>query len=222
MPADKQRAEFMAHVSHDLKTPLNAVIGFTSVLLQDPKTGPDKRHQLQLVYDSARLLLSRIDALCNFYRMEGGVIVPEKESLQTAGLLSEIGESFRPAAEKKGLVLQIQAPGSATLNLSSRLLRFVLEELLANAIKYTPSGTVTLEASGDAATTAIAVADSGPGIKAETLESIRASLAGEGWDGLGLGLALARQAALLMGAQLEVESSDAGSRFTLVLGEAGQ
>jgi len=61
---DRQRAEFVGTVSHDLKTPLNAIVGFTSVLLADA-TGfaPEQKHQLQLVYDSARSLLERINAL---------------------------------------------------------------------------------------------------------------------------------------------------------------
>jgi len=224
MSVDKQRAEFMVNVSHDLKTPLNAVIGFTSVLLQDHEQDSEKLHQLQLVYRSARLLLSRIDALTNFYRMQAGVLASQLEWIEPGRWTKDLGEVFSESAEQKGLKLEVldTPTGPGKIKASLKLLGFALDELLSNAIKYTSSGSVTLEFAGLDKSVVWSVSDTGSGIKPEALETLQKSLAGDSWEGLGLGLALARQAAFLMNGRIEVDSSGAGgSRFRLILNQSG-
>ena len=102
---EKRRAKFMADVSHDMKTPLNAVIGFTSVLLQDKKElGAEKARQLDLVYKSAHRLLERVDALTEFFRLQAGVIGPEADWFSPRQLIEETFDQFRDDAGEKILL----------------------------------------------------------------------------------------------------------------------
>lgn len=227
MSAERQ-AEFMINVSHDLKTPLNAVIGFSSVLLQDKQLDPEKAHQLKLIYRSARVLLERIDALCDYYRLQAGAFRTPPEWLQVDQLLQQFAERFREACEQKGLKLEVDTRNlAARIRVSQKLIGFVLHELISNAVKYTNSGSVVLagsvetDAPGAKTAVSISVADTGPGLSQEFLENISAALAGDSFTGLGLGLALSREAAARLGGRIEAANNqDSGCTFRLVLGRS--
>jgi signal transduction histidine kinase len=223
--SSKRQAEFMINVSHELKTPLNAVIGFSSVLLQDKQLDSEKVHQLQLIYKSARVLLERIDALCDFYRLQAGAFQSGSEWLQVDQLLRQSAEHFREAGEQKGLPVEVGAQTlPARIRVSQKLIDFVLRELISNAVKYTNSGSVTLDGSVEPdaqdgrCIVSISVADTGSGLGPEALENISAALSSDSFAGLGLGLALSREAAAQLGGRIEVKNNPAsGCTFVLVL-----
>jgi len=210
----------MADVSHDMKTPLNAVIGFTSVLLQDREDlGTEKTRQLKLVYKSAHRLLGRVDALTEFFRLQAGVIEADVDWFSPRQLIEETLNLFREEAKEKGIRLEI-ASGSmpSRMRSASRLLSRALRELVANAVKFTNSGSVSVDLRIEEGQTAFRVADGGSGLSAGSLQTLKAALGSrDTYDGLGLGLALSREVAHELGGRIKVESQpDRGSIFTLV------
>lgn len=211
----------MADVSHDMKTPLNAVIGFTSVLLQDREVlGPEKTRQLELVYKSAHRLLGRVDALTEFFRLQAGVSGPEVDWFSPRQLIDETLDLFRDDARDKGIQLQVgQEPMPVRVRSGSRLVSRALRELVSNAVRFTESGSVKVDLRLEEGRVAFRVADSGSGLGPESIKKLKEALGPEGtYDGLGLGLALSREAAAVLGGRIEVESRpDSGSTFTLVV-----
>lgn len=218
---EKRRAKFMADVSHDMKTPLNAVIGFTSVLLQDrEELGAEKTRQLELVYKSAHRLLGRVDALTEFFRLQAGVTGAAADWFSPRQLIEETLDLFRDDAREKGVQLQIgSGPMPSRLRSASKLISRALRELVANAVKFTSSGSVSVDLRLEEGAVAFRVSDSGSGLSAGSLQKLKDALGPKDtYDGLGLGLALSCETALALGGRIEVESRpDRGSTFTLVV-----
>lgn len=225
---DRRRAEFVGTVSHDLKTPLNAIVGFTSVLLADAaRLDPEQVHQLRLVYESARSLLGRINDLLEFHRIEAGRIQPRPAWLQPAELVAQVAGRHAERCAQQQIELRVE-PGSADLRIRSdaQLIQRVLDELVANAIRFGGPGVTRLQvrAPGDGPAVRLSVSDPGAGWSADKGEQIMRALDPKvaelerSYDGLGLGLALAREAARLLGGHLEV-AAGAGrpTRLSLVL-----
>jgi two-component system sensor histidine kinase/response regulator len=215
---DRKRAEFVGTVSHDLKTPLNAIVGFTSVLLADATGfGPEQTRQLRLVYDSARSLLERINDLLEFHRLEAGKIEAGYDWFYVAELVIQMVESHREAAEQGGASLMPELTGGpARLRSDARLLRRILDEMVSNAIRF-GGGEIRLSISSEQASHApertlvrFLVSDGGSGFSgarhAELTEALdpRTDDLDRSYAGLGLGLALAREAAGLLGGWIEL------------------
>lgn len=218
---EKRRAKFMADVSHDMKTPLNAVIGFTSVLLQDRGgLGAEKTRQLELVYKSAHRLLGRVDALTEFFRLQAGVIGPGADWFSPRQLIEETFDLFRDDAAEKRVELQIRpGPMPSRMRSPSKLISRALRELVANAVKFTATGSVEVDLRLEDGWMAFRVTDTGSGLSAGSLQKLKQALGpADVYEGLGLGLALSREAARQLGGSIEVDSRpDKGSTFTLVV-----
>jgi signal transduction histidine kinase len=216
---EKRRAKFMADVSHDMKTPLNAVIGFTSVLLQDrQKLGADKARQLELVYKSAHRLLERVDALTEFFRLQAGDTGPRADWFAPRQLIEETFGQFRDDAGQKGIELRVgPGPIPSRLRTSSKLLSRILRELVSNAVKFTSAGSVCVDLRWAGGRVGVEVADTGSGMSAPSMERLSRSLrSADSYEGLGLGLALSREAARRLGGSIRADSrTDRGSTFTL-------
>ncbi len=225
---DQRRAEFVGTVSHDLKTPLNAIVGFTSVLLADAaRLEPEQARQLRLIYDSARSLLARINDLLEFHRIEAGRFQRQAAWLQPDDLIAQLAAEHAERADEQGIQL-IAEPGPEGLRIHSdaNLIRRVLGELLDNAIRFGGPGQVHLRAEAPAGAEAVRfeVTDPGSGWRADRGEQLARALDPEvadlerSYEGLGLGLALAREAARLLGGAIELDASPGQStRFALVL-----
>jgi signal transduction histidine kinase len=217
----KRRAKFMAVVSHDMKTPLNAVIGFTSVLLQDKQElGAEKARQLGMVYKSAHRLLDRVDALTEFFRLQAGVSGPEVDWFSPRQLIKETFDQFREEAKEKGIELRVGPnPIPSRIRSAPKLISRALRELVSNAVKFTKAGTVSVDVQIEDGRVAFRVSDTGLGLSASSLQGLSQALGPADVDeGLGLGLALSREVALRLCGQIQVTSqSDKGSIFTLVV-----
>jgi len=230
---EKERAEFFAQVSHDLKTPLNAVIGFTSVLLYSAKPFcGEQSQQLNLIYMSARQLLERLEALVEFFRLQAEIVPGEVQWCDLEALGAQSLERMQGEAEKKAIALRFVnevGPGRIQVNLS--LLSRVLQELLSNAVRATKQGQVLLAVSQGAPTgnpqesVCFAVTDTGCGLRLEETRRLSELLqpdpgepASSGYRGLGLGLALARECAIRLGGRLTLSATEGqGCRFELAL-----
>jgi signal transduction histidine kinase/Na+/proline symporter/CheY-like chemotaxis protein len=222
--ADKTR--FLAAASHDLLQPLHAARLFTAALSRD-------------VDDKARFLVSRVDsaitaaegllrALLDISKLDAGGVTPRNEPLALGPFIAGLVDGFRPMAEDKVLSLHTGALSGGGLDVVSDagLLRSLLQNFLANALRYTVDGGVLVgvrrrRAADGTRWLRVDVVDTGVGIPADKIDAIFGEFTRLGdveAEGLGLGLALSERIARLLGARIEVASrTGRGSRFSLWL-----
>ncbi|HET9983198.1 MAG TPA: hybrid sensor histidine kinase/response regulator [Longimicrobiales bacterium] len=230
--ANRAKSDFLAAMSHDLRTPLTAISGYADLLLIGAR-GPLSETQLEFVrriQRSQRHLLSLVNDLLSFSRAEAGQVPLTLVELPVRDITGGLGELIEPQLAERGLRFEYRpCPGGVSVRADIEKAQQVLLNLLSNAVKFTePGGAITLrcEARGEA-TVAIHVDDTGPGIPAERLESIFdpfvqvSSEEPAARHGVGLGLAISRNLAHAMDGDLTAASAlGAGSTFTLTLPRA--
>ena len=225
--ANRSKRDFLAVMSHELRTPLNAILGYTDLFLAGiPAPLPEPvLPQMQRVQTAARHLLSLIEEILTFARLEGGQEELRPEPTTAATLAGEACALVEPLALERGIGFDVRAPSpDVPLVTDARKARQILVNLLGNAVKFTEKGEVSLEVESDDATVRFHVLDSGIGIAPEDRERIfepfwqaQQGLVRER-GGSGLGLSVARQLARLLGGDVSVRSTPGvGSKFTLHL-----
>jgi signal transduction histidine kinase len=227
-----ERSRFFASMSHELRTPINAVLGY-SELLKEGTYGPMQPQQRQVVEKvtrSATHLLELINDILDISKIEAGKLEFYYEPTDLVRLANDTLTSVQLQADEKGLVLQVNGPPELRVETDPARVRQVLLNLLANAVKFTDEGAVTLSLAckpADGGGVArqhveIRVADTGPGIPPEDRERIfeefeQADTA-VSRGGTGLGLAISRKLASLLGGRLELESEvGVGSTFIFTI-----
>lgn len=226
--ADRVKSVFLAAMSHELRTPLNSIIGFTGILLQElaGPLNPEQNKQLGMVRGSARHLLALINDILDISKIEAGELKVELGPVDLPATIRKVAESLAPEAERKGLALHVRIDHAlGEMESDERRLEQILLNLLNNAIKFTDTGDVSIDAAPDGAgRVAIAVRDTGIGIREENLKDLFQpfhqveSGTTRQYEGTGLGLAISRRLADRLGGEVRVESQwQAGSTFTLVL-----
>lgn len=228
--ANRSKAQFVATISHELRTPMNAVLGYTS-LVADEVDGPvnsAQRDHLGRVRDTGKHLISLIEDLLGFARIEAGQEVVRVEPVRLVDVVEESLMVVRPLAEKKGLRVRLEGPNKPVeLHTDPRKLRQILVNLLANAVKYTEVGDVLLLLRVEGEDTEVKVyfevTDMGRGISLEDQKHVfdpfwRADpLAKSDGGSTGLGLSVARQLARLLGGDVSVSKSAPGKGSTFVV-----
>lgn len=230
--AHQVKSAFLAGVSHELKTPLNSIIGFSRVLLRRShgELTPGQEEYLRLILKNGEHLLSVITDMLDLSRLESGTVQLVRQDLNIVQEVEECVRSLEPQARKQNVQIAIR-PGDRIPGIQAdrSKLRQILFNLLSNAIKFSPPGgkvevLVTLTEFGDEVR--IAVSDQGPGVPPGDRERIFepfVRLANDSrQEGSGLGLAVARKLTGLHGGRLRVEpGSGGGSTFILTLPAAG-
>lgn len=233
----RTKAQFLANTSHELRTPMNAIIGFTELLLDTPLT-VEQRDYADKVRSSARALLTLLNDILDFSKIESGKLMVEKLDFHLRHLVEDTAEFMAELAFSKGLrfALWIDHALPRTVRGDPTRVRQVLTNLLGNAIKFTPRGEVELRVLSmagpkDVVTVRFEVRDTGVGIPAQAQSKIfEAFTQADGsttrkFGGSGLGLSISRQLAHLLDGDISFESSEGrGStfRFTLRLGQAAE
>jgi signal transduction histidine kinase len=215
-------------MSHELRTPLNAIAGYTQLLalgVRGPIT-PEQREDLDRIDRSQRHLLSLINDILNFAKIEAGHVAIENEPLQIKRIMNGLKEFVEPQLRQKSLRFSIvnECDDGTALGDEDKV-RQILINLLSNAVKFTASaGTIGVRCWIDDGTFKVSVSDDGAGIPADKLEAIFEPFVQVGREfsspqgGTGLGLAISRDLARRMGGDLMVESElGKGSTFTLTL-----
>jgi|GEM_PF-6456384 signal transduction histidine kinase/ActR/RegA family two-component response regulator len=223
--ANRAKSDFLASMSHEIRTPLNAVLGYAQMLVRDHRLAPQQRQAVEVINRSGEHLLSLINDVLEMSRIEAGQTTALPEDFDLHGLLDNIKSLFLQRAHEKGLELSVTMAADVPrcIRADQRKLRQVLFNLLSNAIKFTARGCVALMASWQDTQLSVTVSDSGCGISAEDLATlfhpfVQTRSARLGGDGSGLGLALSRGFAKVMGGRLTVESTPGrGSAFTLAI-----
>ena len=228
--ASKAKSEFLANISHEVRTPLHAVIGMTELLIET-KLDKDQRYYTDTLYSSAKMLLMLINDILDFSRVDAGYIDEEKEVFNLRQLFLDIIAIMKEKASYKGLVLagNLDERIPETLVGYSGYIKQILLNLIQNAIKFTYRGQVTATATMISETekevvVKMSVQDTGIGIPEEQQDQIfqpftqidASSTRKEG--GTGLGLAIVKKLVILMGGEVQLKSNEKqGSTFSFSL-----
>ena len=225
--ASRAKSQFLATVSHEVRTPMNGIMGMAK-LLADTELTAEQRTYVGAVSTSAAALLALIDDLLDFSKIEAGRFELEPQPISARELVENVVELLAARAYGKniGLGCHVSPDVPSMILADPGRLRQVLLNLVGNAIKFTDDGgvlvSVTVAGTGAARRIAISVADTGPGLKREDFERIfREFEQADGTStrrhgGAGLGLAISRRIAEAMGGRITVDSTEGeGSAFTL-------
>jgi PAS domain S-box-containing protein len=228
--ASQAKSAFLAHMSHEFRTPLNAVIGLSQLLLQMPLSEKAASF-VTPIHQAGEQLLALINDVLDLSRIEAGEMQLEEAAFEIAPLLDAVLAMVRPQADAKGLSLVADIPADLARRLSGDALRLrqVLLNLLGNAVKFTATGSVTLRVrvlmvQAGQALLRIDVADTGIGIAVEQQPHIFEPFAqADGsitrrYGGFGLGLSIVRRLVDMMGGELFMQSQPGhGSVFSVKL-----
>ncbi len=214
--ANKSKSEFIANMSHELKTPLNAVIGFSEILL-DRSFGEINEKQekyLNNIHKSGNRLLEMINDIIDLSRADSGRMVLELEGLSLSHILNDTVATLKPAAIKKNIEIKTYIDEKlSTINADDVKLRKIINILLGNAVKFTPDGgMINIEAVKIEDKVRMSVTDTGIGVKPDDQERVLMGLEQSDGSytrkhgGTGLGLALARRLVKMHGGRIWLES----------------
>jgi signal transduction histidine kinase/HAMP domain-containing protein/CheY-like chemotaxis protein len=235
--ASKYKSQFLANMSHELRTPLNSLLILARLLAQNPGRNLTAKQveYANVIHSAGSDLLQLINDILDLSKVEAGRMDIHAERFPLSALLEDVQATFEPLTAEKGLefAVEIETETPLELHTDRQRLRQVLGNLLANAVKFTEHGHVTLRVSRDPRAPRIAdagdvlafsVADTGIGIASENLSTIFGAFQqGDGtlsrrYGGTGLGLSIAREVGALLGGEITADSElGQGSTFTLYL-----
>lgn len=209
--AGQQKSRFIARMSHEFRTPLNAILSTTARMTSAADLSPAARDGIATVTQAARHLLNLVDNLLDQAQIEAGEIVVNAAPASPTEILEELSDLFVPIAGDLALGFAIRIDGALPplLELDDLRLRQVLINVIGNACKYTAEGSVEVGARYSEGTLMVHVRDTGPGIEAATIERLFEPFqrgAVNGQPGAGLGLGISRHLVQLMGGTLELDS----------------
>lgn len=217
------RREFSANVSHELKTPLTSISGFAELMAQGGVKEDKVQEFSRDIYKESQRLITLIDDIIKLSRLDEEAVGPERESVDLYELAGEVLDSFRPAAEKQQITLQLTGEHT-TVSGVYQLLSEMVYNLCDNAVKYNhPGGRVTVDISSREGHPCLTVADTGIGIPPEHQKRVferfyRVDKShSKEIGGTGLGLSIVKHGAQYHGARVELESEPgAGTRVRLI------
>ncbi|MEH3159400.1 MAG: ATP-binding protein [Sphingomonas taxi] len=219
------KTEFLATTSHEIRTPLNGILGMTQVMLADSRIEGSTRDRLVVVHGAGVTMRALVDDILDVAKMETGNLVIEEAPFDLAAMLAESTRLWEDQATAKGLLFRrdlSDCPGMIVGDAAR--LRQIVFNLMSNALKFTPSGSVALEVAATDDQLRIVIADTGVGIAPDKCEEIFESFrqadtsTTRQFGGTGLGLAICRNLARAMGGDVSVDSRPGeGARFSLDL-----
>ena len=227
--ASALKSQFLANMSHEFRTPLNAILGYTHMLLNGVTgaVSDPQRKSLTRIDSNSRHLLALINDILDITRLEAGRMPLNLSTFAVPELVHEVMSELEPIVKRSSLTVTAKMQGKVPALRSDRQkVKQIVLNLLSNALKFTPAGSVTITGTydGGSRTTGIAVRDTGVGIantdQARVFEDFRQldSSPARGYGGTGLGLSICRRLSQMLGGTIELKSeSGKGSSFTLRL-----
>jgi signal transduction histidine kinase len=226
--ADRERAAFLAAVSHELRSPLNAILGFADILMTevDGRLSPETREEVEQIRGSGKHLLDLINDILELSALESGQLKLNFAPVDLAEVASEVVREAKGLALGRPLVVRceiVSVPGTVLARADPRRIRQVLTNLVGNAVKFTQQGQVVVSVRNEGAMARVSVHDTGPGISAQERAVIFEEYQQSKEErmrrrGTGLGLAIARRLVVIHGGSIELESElGRGSTFKVRL-----
>lgn len=218
--ASAAKSRYLASVSHEIRSPLNAIYGYAQ--LMERGTGADPAEAARIIRRSAEHLTTLVDGLLDMSLIENGMLRISSDVVRLAPFLDQIADMMRPEATAKGLAFRHDRPARLPefVRMDEKRLRQVLINLLSNAIKFTDAGAVNFRMGWSGPLATFEVTDTGPGIAAADRERIFLPFerGTQTRPGIGLGLAITRTLVHIQGGALDLESvPGAGSTFRVRL-----
>jgi two-component system, NtrC family, sensor kinase len=225
--ANRHKSDFLARVSHDLRTPLNSIIGFTRIVLRrtEGQLPNLQKENLQKVLISSEHLLNLINGLLDLAKIDAGKMEVSADTFRVEDIINMTTATVEPLL-KDGRVRIVRdiTPNLPPLKTDRDKLKQILFNLLSNAAKFTEEGEIKVSASPENGNLKLAVADTGIGMQKEALDHIfeefqqAEKATASKYGGTGLGLAIVKKFINLMGGEIGVESEvGKGSKFTITL-----
>ncbi len=223
--ANRAKTIFLAGMTHELRTPMNSILGYSELLQRSPELRPEQKKQLEAINSSGQHLLNLINEVLDMSRIESGKISLDQKNFNLSGVITSCIEQMRPGAERNNQNLTLLAgPGLPENIFSDELkIRQILLNLLSNAVKYADSGVIEVICSpipGSENMIRLEVLDYGPGIPETDGQHLfvpfeRGIHNNSGTSGAGLGLSLSRRYARALGGDLIYqENPQGGSIFS--------
>jgi len=209
------KTQILSVVGHELKTPLNSILGLSQILLKE-MDGPltfEQRQDMEAILKSAEHLFSLIGDILDLSRLESKRLKLRIHAVDLSEILRETAMFIAPQAREKGLIFEPLIPRYFKAEADAKRISQVVTNLCTNAIKHTETGKVKLTLTEEAGEAIIAVEDSGPGIPEPLREKIFEpfyQIGKEKRGGLGLGLAISKRLVELHGGTIEVDKSEGG------------
>ena len=220
--AEKSRSMFFSIVSHDIRTPLNAILGYSELLQFGIKSQAERDEALNSIRASGTTLLQLVNDVLDLAKMDAGKLTLHPMPVLLSRLTDDVFASFRMAAAEKGIELVNSTADVPTVLLDAHRFRQVLFNLVGNAVKFTARGSVTVAAAYAGTTLEVSVLDTGCGIPHDMLSHVLdpfvqvddPSHMADRTRGTGLGLSICRRLAEIMGGKIAVDSEPGkGSTF---------
>jgi signal transduction histidine kinase/purine-cytosine permease-like protein/DNA-binding NarL/FixJ family response regulator len=212
--ANQAKSRYISAISHELRTPLNSILGYAQLMGEDPTIPLHRKQAVNVIKRGGEHLLQLIEGTLDIARIEAGKLTLEPKPMRFADGMQELASMFEFQATAKGLQFYFDAPGNLpeVVRADEKRLRQILINLLANAIKFTGSGSVTLRVRYGAEMASMEVHDTGPGLSADELAQIfepfsRGHSTSAGVAGAGLGLTISNMLTALMGGELTASST---------------
>lgn len=219
--ATRAKSAFLANMSHEIRTPLNAILGYSQLMRQDRNLSASQEKSIDIISRNGEHLLELLNEVLDLSKIEAGRIILEPVSFRPLELFKTIRTMFQARFQSKGLgfVIDIDSDVPNFLVADEKKIRQVIVNLLGNALKATQTGKILLTVSFISKSPqqmVVTVADTGPGIPEDSLETIFEPFEQVGTDlgGTGLGLSISRAFARMMGGELTAENRPgAGALF---------
>lgn len=215
MRADQMKSEFLADMSHEFRTPLNSILGFSELLLETCQNlAPKQQEDLRLIHQSAQTLLNLVNDSLDLARIEAGHVTLECDLVPVNDTFSRLLDVFSPRFQERKLKACVEVrPPNLAVYADGRRLEQILTNLVGNALKFTARGGITLRAHSGEDGVLFSVEDTGIGIAADALPHVFDKFyqvrqqAGGASRGTGLGLAITKKLVELHGGRLWAEST---------------
>lgn len=225
--SDRLKSAFLANISHEIRTPMNGIVGFAELLKQPNLTGAEQEKFVTIILKSADRMLNIINDLIDISRIDTGQVTTYSRTFDLNQLLNSLYSIFKPEMDKKGLTFIYRlkpTAESSVITTDWEKLYAILANLIKNAVKYTPQGSVEMGFTTGDGKAEFFVKDTGIGIPAERQHAIfdrfvQADIEDKkAMEGAGLGLAISKAYAGMIGGTLEVVSETGkGSTFRLTI-----